>query len=477
MLRDVVLVRLQNPSVSWVAPPLGIGYLLKALKKVAGVRPIFIDCQLENLGHEGLLERLRTTEPLLVGIQVYSVEYSRFQTLLPRLRQAFPRTVLVAGGPHVSGLPDHTLLSNPALDFAVKGEGEEALPQLVRSLLSGTLEAELPSIPNLVYLKNGECVHNKIRWGDVNAYGAPAWEELRPDRYPPVQHGTFHKSTRVAPILTSRGCPFSCAFCAGHINTGKRVRLRDAGNVVDEIESLQYRYGIEEFIIEDENFTFDRNHVVTFVDELERRGLKCHFSLASGVRLDGLDEDLVRRLRRMGTYTVTLGIESGSVRTLRRMKKNWDLQMVLDKIRLLKRHGIMVLGCFILGFRDETMEDIRETIAFALGSGIDMAYFGNYLPMPGSSDFEVLLQRGDLILTEIDWSRYYSYLGRVPYHPREVTAAQLLRAVKQATFRFYLRPRILFTLLKRMTHPVFVKSLLFRTSQLFAVGKGKADGY
>ncbi|RLB95083.1 MAG: hypothetical protein DRH50_05190 [Deltaproteobacteria bacterium] len=476
MFRNVALVRLKNLGVSWVAPPLGIGYLLKALKKVAGVRPLFIDCQLENLDNARLIERLRPLEPMIVGIQVYSVEYASFQTLLPVLRKAFPGTVLVAGGPHVSGLPDHTLLSNPDLDFAVKGEGEEALPQLARSLLSGTLDAKLPWIPNLVYLKNGKCVHNEIRWGDVNAYGAPAWEELRPDRYPPVQHGTFHKSTRVAPILTSRGCPFPCTFCAGHINTGKRVRLRDAGNVVDEIESLQYRYGIEEFIIEDENFTFDRNHVVTFVDELERRGLKCHFSLASGVRLDGLDEDLVRCLRRMGTYTVTLGIESGSVRTLRRMKKNWDLQMVLDKIRLLKRHGIMVLGCFILGFRDETMEDIRKTVAFALDCGIDMAYFGNYLPLPGSVDFKVLLQRGELNLRDMDWSNYYSYLGKAPYHPREVKAAQLQRVVKQATIRFYLRPRILFTLLKRMTHPIFVKSLLFRASKLFALGKVQTGG-
>lgn len=460
--RNIVLVRLSNPNINIITPPIGIGYLLKALGQVRGIEPVFIDCKLDNIEDISLLKRIEDLTPLIVGFQVFSVDYNRFTNLLPLIRQRVPETVIVAGGPHVSGLPSYTLDINPDLDFVIAGEGEEALPMLVQCYLSNTKEKLFDKIPNLVYRNGTSCVHNRKCFVDVNAYGAPAWDLLRPERYPPIQHGTFHKSKRVVPILTSRGCPYPCTFCAGHLVTGKKIRLRRPESIVDEIEWLKNKYDFEEFIIEDENFTFYKSHVLKFADELDRRKIRCFFSFPNGIRLDKIDEEIVARMAKMGTYMVCLGIESGSRKTLIKMEKNWDFDLVNERVRLLKQYGIIVNGSFILGYRDETIDDIKQTIEYALRLPIDMAYFGNYLPLPGSMDFDFLLKSGELVLEQIHWKNYNSYAGVLPYHPRDLSEVDLRKAIRSASIRFYLRPRIAFGLLRRMTSFVFIKSFLFR---------------
>lgn len=448
-------------------PPLGIGYLLKALAGIEGVNPVFIDGQLEGLSADSLLKRIKPFEPLLVGFQIFSDDYPLFRDLIPRVRKLHPETVIIAGGAHASGASEQTMLENPELDYLVKGEGEEALELLVRSLLSKSLTENIGGIPNLVYRKRGKIVFNRSSFIDVEKYGAPAWEKLQPDRYPPIQHGTFHRSTRVVPIVTSRGCPYPCTFCAGHMITGKKIRRRSSGNVVDEIEFLQSRYGFDEFIIEDENFTFYKDHVLGLAREVKKRNIKCNFSFPSGIRIDRIDEEIVHALKEMGTYMVTVGLESGSPGTLKAMKKNWDLEEVRKKIRLLKRYGIIVSGNFILGFSNETMKDINASVDFALSSGIDTAYFGNYMPLPGSEDFNRLIGKGELKMGEIDWESYTSFYGRIPYHPPAITKEELLEAIRRATLRFYLRPKTLWGLLNRMRRPVFIRNVFFRVKSLF----------
>jgi radical SAM superfamily enzyme YgiQ (UPF0313 family) len=465
--QNIVLVRLKNPSLGIVTPPLGIGYLLKALKTVDHITSFFVDCHLHKIDDASLIKRIQKLDPVLIGIQVFSIDYVRFRKILPTLKQALPNTTIVAGGPHVTALPELTLESNPALDFIVRGEGEIALPMLVRKLLDRHSELSLSDIPNLVYRDNGRCIRNRAIWVDVKEFGAPEWQLLEPQHYPPIQHGTFHKSTRVVPILTSRGCPYPCTFCAGSLVTGRTIRRRDVEDVVDEIEFLQKRYGFEEIIIEDENFTFTKEHVIAFANEINRRAIQCFFSFPNGLRLDRIDEDIVQKLQSIGTYMVALGIESIANNTMKRMKKRWSREQIKNTVNLLKKYKFIVQANFILGFRDDTVKDIQESIDFALELNVDQVYFGNYIPLPGTADFNLLIEKGELRLNDIDWSQYNAYYGQLPYHPKDISERELDRAIKKATIRFYLRPRILVGFLKRLYHPVFIKSLIFRTRRVF----------
>lgn len=461
---SIALVRLKSPTLRIVTPPLGIGYLLKALRSVEKVSVNFIDCQLENIQEAELVNRLKKLDPLLIGFQVYSIDYVAFTKIVHLLKKELPNSKIVAGGPHVTALSEHTLNSNPELDFIIRGEGEIALPMLVKRLLN---YQGLSDVPNLAYRENGKCIlSQRSEWIDVNEYGTPDWESLKPQHYPAIQHGTFHKSTKVVPILTSRGCPYPCTFCAGSLMTGKQIRRRNIKEVVDEIEMLQKQYGFEEFIIEDENFTFYKDHVLEFADEIEKREIKCYFSFPNGIRLDRLDEEVVKKLKTMGAYMVALGIESISTDTLKRMNKEWCRKQVIDMVDLLKKYKFIVQANFVLGFRGDSLADLQESIDFAMMLNVDQVYFGNYIPLPGTDDFNLLLDREELVLESIDWNCYSAYYGQYPYHPTEITFEELDRAIKKATMRFYLRHRIVWGFIKRMTHPVFLKSLMYRIYSL-----------
>jgi len=465
MKHTVALIRLKNPGLGIVTPPLGIGYLLKSLRQLAEVNPVFIDCHLQNTQADVLIDQLKALQPFLIGFQVYSIDYLQLCTLLPKVRAALPEAVIVAGGPHVTALPDLTLNENAALDFIICGEGEIALPMLIKCLLYK--DRPLASICNLAYRDSGKIARTTTEWINVDDFGAPAWDDIAPHKYPPIQHGTFHKSTKVVPIITSRGCPYPCTFCAGSSMTGKAIRTRAVTSVVDEIEFLQSEYGFEEFIIEDENFTFYRERVIEFADEILKRQIRCYFSFPNGIRLDRIDDETVLKLRAIGTYMVVLGIESISPGTLRRMNKNWSREQVIRQISILKKHGIIVQANFILGFRDDTVQDINESAEFARELDVDQIYFSNYIPLPGTADFDILVSSGEIELSKIDWNTYTGFYGQYPYHPKEVSVEQLKSIIRKATLRFYARPKILLNFLKRMTHIIFIKSLLFRISRLF----------
>lgn len=161
------------------------------------------------------------------------------------------------------------------------------------------------------------------------------------------------------------------------------------------------------------------------------------------------------------------GIESGSTATLQRMKKNWDLDQVVEKVQLLRSHGMYVLGAFILGYRDETMADIEKTIDFAIRCGVDVAFFGNYSPLPGTEDFSILVERGDIDMATVNWADLCCF-QKLYYHPEQVSADELRRALRRAYFRFYLRPRPMVHLLGRLRHPLAVKVLAQRALELVA---------
>lgn len=465
---NVVLVKLPNYT-NTITVPLGIGYLFKAIKSIPAVTPVFIDAQLDLLDEKKLLTRIQNSNPFIIGFQVYSVDYLFFQKIIRQVRKLCPQAIIIAGGAHVSALPREILIENPDLDFIVQGEGEPAMVPLIKVALADFPDDCLSQIPNLVFRTKDGIKMNYRQMADLNALGAPDWEILHPHTYPASQHGILHQRKRVVPIITSRGCPCPCTFCAGPLISGKKIRLRTPEDIVAEIEYLQQNYKFEEFIIEDENFTFYKKHVLQVAAEIQRKKLKIWISIPGGIRPDRLDQEIVNALKQSGTYMIGFGIESGSVRTLQRIGKNWDLAMVREKIDLLKANGIIVNGNFIIGFPEETMTDIRQTIDYAVQSNLDTIILGNYNPFPGTLDFKQLLQKGEISMITLDWNCYTYYLGRLPYHPQAVSEKMLIKAIRYGTIRFYCRPRILLNLLKRITKAVYLQGILFRIIRVFNI--------
>ena len=136
---------------------------------------------------------------------------------------------------------------------------------------------------------------------DIDDFGEPDWDSIDPASYPKkMPHGMVYKSLPLAPIITTRGCPYSCIYCSAPITAGKRMRYRDPVKVVDGIEMLIKKYGVKEIQIEDDNFTLKRNHVIAVCEEIIKRKIKIDWCLPNGVRIDKLDPEMLRLMKKSG---------------------------------------------------------------------------------------------------------------------------------------------------------------------------------
>ncbi|MHB1465171.1 MAG: B12-binding domain-containing radical SAM protein, partial [Thermoleophilia bacterium] len=289
---------------------------------------------------------------------------------------------------------------------------------------------------------------------DLDALPFPAWDLIDPRTYPDLPHLLLHQKFPVAPVMTSRGCPFDCNFCASTTLWGRGWRTRSSGNVVDEIELLVRDYQVKEIHFEDDNFTLKASHAAAVCEEIIRRQLDIVWCTPNGVRVDSLSEDLVRLMKRSGCYGLAFGIESGSQAVLDRNKKKLDLGKVAAKVKMVKRHGIEAHGFFIVGLPGETVDTIRETIDFARRVPFDRANFALLSPLPGSDIFQkYVLDRGNG--QKIDYSAFNYF---TPFPLGELDAAMLNKWQRRAVYSFYLRPRPLLNL-ARHTRPGQLKEI------------------
>ena len=235
----------------------------------------------------------------------------------------------------------------------------------------------------------------------------PSWDLLRPDTYPLAPHGGFFKNYPIAPIIITRGCPFACTYCAGYLVSGKKIRHRSIDKVIEEIEVLYHKYGIREIHIEDDNFTFYHDLVYEFCKKLKEHNLNISWTCPNGVRLDSLDKELLLTMKEAGLYSISVGIESGSDKILKDMKKNLTKEKIREKIELIKDCGLEVSGFFIIGYPTETKKDIMDTINFAGSLDLKRAGFSLFKPFPGTEATRQLVEKGELKeMSDEDWAHF-----------------------------------------------------------------------
>jgi radical SAM superfamily enzyme YgiQ (UPF0313 family) len=373
-------------------------------------------------------------------------------------KRACPGVVTLAGGAHPSALPEGTLQAIDGLDYVIQGEGEAGMEALVRRL-GGDREIALDEVPGLAWREEGRVRVNPRRVvADLDALGLPAWDLMEPRLYRDAPQGVLPRSSPVAPISTSRGCPFDCSFCASHVVMGRRIRARSVASVVDEVETLVRRHGVREIHVEDDHFTADKARVLAFRDEVKRRGLEFSLAFPNGVRLDTLDREVLEALKQVGCYTITVGIESGCQRVLDGVHKKLRLPTIREKVQMIHDAGLDARAFFILGFPGESADEMRQTMAFARSLPLSAAQFSNFTPLPATEAAAIVArERGTEAL---DWERLYYHL--MPYVPQGLTPAQLQRLVRQAYLGFYLRPRVVARILGQIRTPGQVGAILRR---------------
>ena len=250
-----------------VAPHLGLGYLSSSLKK-QGHKVKILDGTREEIAYNA-------EDWELVGVTAMSTYFPEACKDIVRAKSYGLKTII--GGAHIICDPEQSLIDSQA-DYAAIGEGERTMSQLASGL-------DPSSVEGLVYWKDGKpkrsnanvtnLIETKKMYTtkignqsrdfqiDIDDFGEPDWDSIDPASYPKkMPHGMIYKSLPLAPIITTRGCPYSCIYCSAPITAGKRMRYRDPIKVVDGIEMLIKKYGVKEIQIEDDNFTLKRKHVI-----------------------------------------------------------------------------------------------------------------------------------------------------------------------------------------------------------------------
>jgi len=456
-MKKILLINPYNSQSDHIQPPLGLGYLAAAVRK-NGFTVSLYDANKLKINPSKLSKIIKKEKPDFVGFQFYTMNFDYIKRSLEAVKKTNQNIVNIVGGPHPSALPKETLIDlGENLDFAFCGEAEIGLPKLLKIIDEGG--AGLKDVPGLIYRKGEEIVVNPpIFFENLDQFDFPAWDLLQPETYPESQHGAFFENFPIAPIITTRGCPFNCTFCAGKLNTGSILRKRSVVKVIEEIKYLYNVHHIREFHIIDDNFTLDKEFAKKVLKEIIKLNLKVSFSVPNGIRLDTLDKEILLLMKNAGFYLISIGIESGSDRVLKMMGKHLAIKQIKEKVSLIKSVGLEAAGFFILGYPGETEKEIKKTINFSLNLGLLRANYFLFLPLPGTAVYKQLQREGKLKKIEYD-----EFSFTAPVFTDNLSKKQLKTLQRQAFLRFYfLRPKILLKNFLKIKKAAQVKFLLRR---------------
>jgi len=439
-----------------IMPNLGLGYLATCLRK-EGHEVTILNCAKEKYTYDDFSDYISKTQFDIVGIQMFTYDLNSVKKHTEIIKKMNPNIIIVAGGYHPSGDPQGTLEYLKDVDYAFVGEAEIGFIKFVNMLVKN--EINHLEIPGLVYKENNSIKVNKPEFvEDLDSLDFPAWDIMDPKTFPEAPHGAFVKSFPSAPIIITRGCPFQCTFCSGKSITGNKVRKRSVENVIKEIKFLIKNYGVNEFHIEDENFTLHKDLVKEFCETIIQEKLNLSWCCPAGVRLDTLDKDILKLMERSGCHSLAIGIEFGSQRILNLTKKHLTIEKIKEKVALFKDVDIKTSGFFMMGFPGETKEEILQTIKLSKELDIDRAQFNNFMPLPGSEIYNELKNKG--LLKRIDADHFFVH--DVAYVPEGLTKQEIKRLQRKAYIGFYLRPKIIWCLLKEIKTPGHLSRLIKR---------------
>jgi len=344
-----------------------------------------------GLGWIEVKKIIKDFKPDVVGISIMFTAYFDDALRLAKVVKAVNKKIyVVMGGSHVSTDPK-ACVTNKDVDFAVYGEGEKTMEELLMAL-----EKKKPvgKIKGMAYKTKTGVAMNPPRElvKNLDDIPFPAWDMLNISKYDLGEDYQMRRPTFY--ITSSRGCPMHCAYCSSFAVWQHRWRGRSAQNVVDEIELLVKSYGAKEIAFFDDSISVDRKRLVEICNEIIKRKLNIRWSTPNGIAHWTLDKDLIKLMRKAGCYRITFGIESGDVETRRFVGKPFDLNQAKELTKYANSLGMWTLATNIIGFPYETKEQIDRTLKYAIDSGVDIASFFRLGLRPGAPVYDIFEKEG-----------------------------------------------------------------------------------
>ena len=441
-------ILLLKPSVSVsydqvTVPPLGPLYLSAVLKKAGytEVRVLHLDAL--GLGEEDIENELRAFGPDIVGLSAITAEGKSLHSLARLVKKVLPETLVVAGGPHPTGYAADCM-ENPAIDIAVRGEGEITFLEIVKNREAGK---GFDGIRGITRRSGGEIIAEPDREfiEDLDSLPFPDWDAIDLGLYKNfVPQAPVHYKTPYMTVVTSRGCPFHCTFC--HNTHGKKFRAHSANRVITELLTLKERYGFSEIEIIDDIFNWDRARTVEIMKGVITSGLKLKIYMANGVRADVLDKEVLDLFARAGVVFICAGVETATPGLQEAVRKNIKFSDLREMLDYAVEKRIFTHALFMVGFPGESAGEVINTIKFACSLKAHTSLFSFVCAYQGTELGDSLKDKSAVITPENDMSSAMSSVNFVNCSP--LPAWKLILLKQLGNIAFFLNPARIFRLFR-----------------------------
>lgn len=387
-MSKILLVKPRFITSFWqaaVTQPMGLMYI-GAMLKNAGHAVKLHDCGSDHKDLHILTKTITDWKPDFIGLSIIITEVQETQRIMKIIHDRLPHVPVVFGGPWPSGNPEAALRTFGA-DFVVIGEGEYVFLQLIEAVSNGRSTRSIPGVASMV---DGQVKANPGRFlteEELNDLPFPAWDLLDHNLYATMRSMPGVGRRPYMAVVTSRGCPYRCAYC--HQTMGKTFRKRSAESVVAEFEELRFKHGFKEFEIIDDCFNLDRDRMCAIFTGIQRRIGDARLHFPNAVRSDILEPEDLALFKRAGTVSACFAIESASPRIQKMIHKNLDIEKAACAIKASVKAGIYSTGYFMIGFPTETYKEALKTVKFAVRSPLHRALFFNPIPFAGTEMAEM----------------------------------------------------------------------------------------
>ena len=336
-------------------------------------------------------------------------------------------SLLVVGGPLPTLDPSSYL---EVFDVVVLAEGEETMLALASS---HERSESFSGVTGIAYRDNGEVHLNPPRKfvSNLDSLPFPARDLFDNDAYKQFYARRFGYS--ISPLISSRGCPFSCDFCSRPV-FGQSFRTRSAANIVDEVEEI-VRLGYDRVWFADDCFTLNRSQLLTVCGELIKRRLNVGWECLS--RVDTMDTEVAARMRQAGCVRVFFGIESGTDAVLGLMQKQITVEQARKAVYNAKQAGLQVGAFFILGYPGENDETVLSTVRFASSLPLDYLSFTLPYPIPGTPLFERVKNNGGFVVDDYEEPKNWALIRHKLLYHSGFSEGKLKFAIGKAQVQFY----------------------------------------
>jgi anaerobic magnesium-protoporphyrin IX monomethyl ester cyclase len=405
-------------------PPIGLLYIASVLRKNHSVK--LFD---EYVSKKSFIEIIEKYKPNYVAISSnFSFQFPRAVEVAKNIKKYFSNIKIIIGGAHITGINTQKMMGVfSCFDYAIKGDGEYVTLDVIEN-------KPLKKIQGLIYRDKQKIISNGMACiNDLDKLPLPARDLVNLKKYKkqPFEYH-HHKNTF---LVTSRGCLFKCMNCLG--NTQK-YRNRSPKNILDELLFLKKK-GVKDLTIYDPTFTMNPKRAERICDLMIKNKIK--MSWFCETRADTVNFNLLKKMKKAGCCAIFYGVESGSERILKKLGKKISKKTIKHAVYLTNKAKIKAYGGFMFGYPFESKNDFQKTINFAKELDIEVAWFNILTPLPGT-DFWNYINNDENDLTYLDGLSLYSVNSSFK------NKILLKKQFKEAILSFYLRPKIIFKLIK-----------------------------